>query len=146
MVGSSLAEWDPYEERQGELAASRGAGGWHGRLLHNDGESIAVVVQWWHWGQEPAAHCVHSDHEYVASTHGSRDFSLQFHFERGRGRRQTAMLRGTKLMSFMRSAKLFREASPSEQLPRIFRQTMGSTEVTESHAPPLQIFHGNNPQ
>jgi hypothetical protein len=67
-------------------------------------------------------------------------FSLQFHFERGRWRRQTAMLRGTKVMNFMRSAKLFREASPSERLLRSLRQTMCSN--TKSHASPLQNFNG----
>ena len=42
---SMVAEWDPDGERQGELAASRGADGGHGRLWHNDGECIAVVMQ-----------------------------------------------------------------------------------------------------
>ena len=39
------AGWDPDEERQGELAASRGAGVGHGRLWHNDGEYIAVAMR-----------------------------------------------------------------------------------------------------
>ena len=33
------------EERQGELAASQGEGGGHGRLWHNYGKYIAVVMQ-----------------------------------------------------------------------------------------------------
>ena len=69
-------------------------------------------------------------------------FSLHFHFERGRGRRRTAMLSEAKLMTVVRSAELFREASPSERSLRSFRQTIGS--ITECHASPLQKFHGKH--